>query len=65
MWCAGIDAKAHADIGYGIAAVGTVIPPTLSEFGIFASVDASLDGTLNIDANAAVSFLVKVFERRY
>ncbi len=50
-----VDAKAHADVTYGIVAQGSIVPPKVTEFGLFADFDATLDGTLNVDALASVS----------
>lgn len=50
-------AKAHAVISLGVAAAGTVVPPKLTDFGIFAGLDAQLDGSLVLKGNIAVSFL--------
>ncbi|PSR71292.1 hypothetical protein PHLCEN_2v12806 [Hermanssonia centrifuga] len=60
-----VDAKAHADVTYGIVAQGSIVPPKVTEFGLFADFDATLDGTLNVDALASISLhsgTVKVFE---
>ncbi|KAL0576061.1 hypothetical protein V5O48_005919 [Marasmius crinis-equi] len=45
-------AKAHAVVSVGVAAVGTIIPPKLSEFGVFTGLDADLVGTLRLAGSA-------------
>ncbi|KAK1222410.1 hypothetical protein PQX77_014743 [Marasmius sp. AFHP31] len=45
-------AKAHAVVSIGVAAVGTIIPPKLSEFGVFSNLDADLQGTLRLVGSA-------------
>lgn len=50
-----VSASAVAEISYGIAAVGKLIPPELTEFGIFAGLDAELDGNLKLASTATVS----------
>ncbi|RDB30203.1 hypothetical protein Hypma_010439 [Hypsizygus marmoreus] len=48
-----VTASAHAVISVGVAAVGTIIPPQLTEFGLFAGLDAALQATLGLRGNAA------------
>ncbi len=50
-----VDAKVHVDLTYGVAAQGTLVPPQMTEFGLFADFDATLDGSLSADALASVS----------
>ena len=50
----GVEGKANVAVAYGIAAAGTIIPPWIDDFGIFANLDAQLDGILNVNANANV-----------
>lgn len=50
----GVDAKAVADINYGLAVQGTLVPPKISEFGLVAGFDATIDGVLSVDALASV-----------
>ncbi|ESK93406.1 hypothetical protein Moror_1817 [Moniliophthora roreri MCA 2997] len=47
--------KANAVVSIGIAAAGTIVPPEFSEFGIFAGLDADLQGTLRLVGSASVS----------
>ncbi|KAJ7770742.1 hypothetical protein B0H16DRAFT_1306404 [Mycena metata] len=49
-----VDAKAHAVITLGMSAVGQIIPPALSEFGVFAGLDASMSGTMTLKGSATV-----------
>ena len=51
-----VEAKAQFTVDYGFAAVGSVIPPKLTDFGLFADFDGSLDGILNLNANAGATF---------
>ncbi|KAI0700589.1 hypothetical protein BC835DRAFT_1304043 [Cytidiella melzeri] len=50
-----VDAKAHAVIGYGVIAAGTIVPPQLSNFGLFATLDGSLNGVLTVNASATAT----------
>ncbi|KAI0345976.1 hypothetical protein BDW22DRAFT_936994 [Trametopsis cervina] len=50
-----VNAKAHADIDYGVVASGSIVPPKVSDFGIFADFDAQLSGTVDVDASASVT----------
>uniref|UniRef100_A0A0W0EY52 DUF7223 domain-containing protein n=1 Tax=Moniliophthora roreri TaxID=221103 RepID=A0A0W0EY52_MONRR len=45
--------KANAVVSIGIAAAGTIVPPEFSEFGIFAGLDADLQGTLRLVGSAS------------
>lgn len=49
-----VDAQAHADITFGVVAQGSIVPPKMSSFGLFADFDATLDGTLTVEALASV-----------
>ena len=51
---ADVEAKLNGTVNYGIIAAGTIVPPALSEFGLFANFDATLDGILTIDTTATV-----------
>ncbi|KAJ7042175.1 hypothetical protein C8F04DRAFT_96447 [Mycena alexandri] len=60
-----VDAKAHAVITLGMSAVGQIIPPKLSEFGVFAGLDASMSGTMTLKGSATGSIdsgVVNVFQ---
>lgn len=46
-------AKAHAVISIGVATAGTIVPPNLSEFGLFVGMEATLDGTLSLAGSAS------------
>ncbi|RDB30162.1 hypothetical protein Hypma_012361 [Hypsizygus marmoreus] len=48
-----ITASAYAAITLGVAAVGTIVPPKLTEFGLFAAMDANLQATLGLRGNVA------------
>lgn len=52
---AGVDAIAHADIYYGVVAVGSLVPTNFTDFGVLANFDAFLNGSLTISAQALVS----------
>ncbi|KAG5641231.1 hypothetical protein DXG03_005688 [Asterophora parasitica] len=45
--------NAHADISLGLAAVGTIVPPELTEFGAFVGLDADIRGSVSLVGNAA------------
>lgn len=49
-----VEAKADFEVAYGLAAVGSIIPPEINDFGVFVNVDATLNGILTVDANANV-----------
>lgn len=38
----------------GVAAAGTIVPPKLADFGLFAGMDAQFEGSLEMKGNAAV-----------
>ena len=47
--------KAHAEIVLGVAAVGTLVPPKLTEFGLFAEItQAQIDGILDLKGTVTV-----------
>ncbi|KAK0458142.1 uncharacterized protein EV420DRAFT_1270744 [Desarmillaria tabescens] len=46
-----IAAKAHALATLGVSASGTILPPKIDDFGITASLDATLDGAIDILAD--------------
>ncbi|KAI0087808.1 hypothetical protein BDY19DRAFT_1042228 [Irpex rosettiformis] len=50
-----VNAKAHADINYGVVASGSIVPPKVKDFGIFADFDAQLGGSVDVDAFASIS----------
>ncbi|KAJ7052666.1 hypothetical protein C8F01DRAFT_1261454 [Mycena amicta] len=52
---ADIDANAHAVASVGVAASGTLVPPKLTDFGLITGLTASIDGTLNLNADVAGS----------
>ncbi|KAJ7708197.1 hypothetical protein B0H17DRAFT_1031883 [Mycena rosella] len=61
---ASVDAKAHAVISLGMSAVGKIIPPSLSEFGVFVGLDADLSGSMQLTGSATGSIdtgLIDVF----
>ncbi|KAF7368685.1 hypothetical protein MVEN_00193000 [Mycena venus] len=61
-----VEAKAHAVISLGMTAVGTVIPPKMTAFGVFAGLDADLTGTMTFTGSASGSIdsgVVPVFEQ--
>ena len=43
-------------LNYGLAVAGTIVPPDLTEFALVASLDADLDGALDLDLAASVSY---------
>ncbi|KAJ7347727.1 hypothetical protein DFH08DRAFT_649277, partial [Mycena albidolilacea] len=61
-----VEAKAHAVVSLGMTAVGTVIPPKMTAFGVFAGLDADLTGTMTFTGSASGSVdsgLIPVFEQ--
>jgi hypothetical protein len=52
---ADIETKAHAVIDIGAAAAGTIVPPKLSSFGLYAGLTAELDGKLKLTGSASGS----------
>ncbi len=58
--CAAVEPKAHAVVGFGVVAAGTVVPPKITDFGLYASLDGSLNGTLTVDASASVSSVIVI-----
>jgi len=48
-----VDAQVHATINYGYAAVGKLVPPTLSELALIANLGGTIDGTLDLSASAS------------
>ncbi|KAF8961154.1 hypothetical protein BDZ97DRAFT_1226986 [Flammula alnicola] len=48
-----VDTKAHAVVTLGLAASGTIVPPKVSDFAIIANLNAEIDGTVDIAADAA------------
>ncbi|KAI0092175.1 hypothetical protein BDY19DRAFT_884355 [Irpex rosettiformis] len=50
-----VEPKVHAVVGFGVVAAGTVVPPKVTDFGLFASLDGSLNGTLTLDASASAT----------
>ena len=47
--------KAHAEIILGVAAVGKLVPPKLTEFGLFVEItQAQIDGILGLTGTVAV-----------
>ncbi|KAI0653807.1 hypothetical protein C8Q70DRAFT_1048306 [Cubamyces menziesii] len=47
-----VDLNGNVDgtVNYGVAAKGSILPPSLDEFGLFVGLDATITGTLGIDA---------------
>ncbi|RDB30165.1 hypothetical protein Hypma_012365 [Hypsizygus marmoreus] len=50
---ADVTATSHAVISLGVAAAGTIVPPKLTDFGLFVGMDATLQGTLALKGNVA------------
>ncbi|KAK7457178.1 hypothetical protein VKT23_010477 [Stygiomarasmius scandens] len=50
---ADVVAQAQAVVTLGIAATGSIIPPNLDEFGVFAGLNADLKGTLELVGSAS------------
>ncbi|TDL21237.1 hypothetical protein BD410DRAFT_771726 [Rickenella mellea] len=47
------NAKAHAQVTLGVVAAGTLVPPSITQFATYTGLTASMDGKLNIVADAA------------
>ncbi|KAI0319871.1 hypothetical protein OF83DRAFT_713042 [Amylostereum chailletii] len=47
---------ASAEVGFGVVAAGTLIPPVFSEFAIFAGLNGDINTTLQLAVNAAGTF---------
>ncbi|KAF9069976.1 hypothetical protein BDP27DRAFT_1420414 [Rhodocollybia butyracea] len=52
----GVDGKANALVSVGLAAQGTIVPPDLSDFAITVSMNADIDGSLDLNAGASTTF---------
>ncbi len=50
-----VDAKGHAQVGYGVVATGSLIPPKISDFGLYGNLNGNLNGVLTVNASAQVS----------
>jgi hypothetical protein len=46
--------KADAKLSYGVAAAGTIVPPTLTNFGIAVGLDGGINGIVTFNATAGV-----------
>ncbi|OBZ79357.1 hypothetical protein A0H81_00033 [Grifola frondosa] len=46
-----LDPEIDATITYGVAVAGSLIPPSITEFGLFARLDGTLNGTLSLDSD--------------
>ncbi|KJA17632.1 hypothetical protein HYPSUDRAFT_205982 [Hypholoma sublateritium FD-334 SS-4] len=60
-----VDAKAHAVASIGVAASGTIIPPVISSFAVITGLNANINGTLSLTADASGSIdtgRVQLFE---
>lgn len=51
---ADVNGKVNAVITLGAAASGTIVPPKLDDFGVFAGLDADLSATLTLSGSASV-----------
>ncbi|KAG5638045.1 hypothetical protein H0H81_002165 [Sphagnurus paluster] len=49
---ADLNTNIHAVISLGVAAVGTIVPPQITEFGAFVGLDADLRATLGLKGSA-------------
>ena len=50
-----VEPSINGNVSYGVAAVGSIIPPRLDEFGFFVGLDATVASTLAVDASLTVS----------
>lgn len=51
---AGFKTNIDATVSVGLIAIGTIIPPVITEFAVYAGLDANLLGTLDVLASATV-----------
>ncbi|KAJ3479391.1 hypothetical protein NLI96_g9099 [Meripilus lineatus] len=61
-----VNASAYAQVNFGFAAVGKLVPPKMTQFGIFAGLDATLDGNMKVASTATASIgtgLIPIFEQ--
>lgn len=49
------ETQAHVDVNYGVVSNGSIVPPKVDNFCIFADFDAALDGILDIGAYASIT----------
>ncbi|KAJ4488374.1 hypothetical protein J3R30DRAFT_3279916 [Lentinula aciculospora] len=52
----GVDGKASAQVSLGVAAQGTIVPPSLSDFAVTVGMNAIIDGTLDFNAGVSTTF---------
>ncbi|KAJ7087919.1 hypothetical protein B0H15DRAFT_841726 [Mycena belliarum] len=52
---AGFSTKVHATVSVGLIAVGTIIPPVITQFAVYGGLDGSVLATLELDASATGS----------
>ncbi|KAM6495268.1 hypothetical protein JOM56_009891 [Amanita muscaria] len=61
-----MDAKVHAQVTLGVAASGTITPPSVEDFGVLAMLSADVSGTITLQADVETSILdtgkIKIFE---
>ncbi|KAI0757750.1 hypothetical protein C8Q80DRAFT_1091869 [Daedaleopsis nitida] len=50
-----LDGKVDGQVSYGVVAAGSIIPPKLSEFGLFVGLDSTITGTLGLDTTVTGS----------
>ncbi|KAF9474083.1 hypothetical protein BDN70DRAFT_340803 [Pholiota conissans] len=50
-----VDAKAHAVASIGVAASGTILPPKVESFAVIAGLNAEIDGSVTMAADASGS----------
>ena len=49
-----MEAKAQAQVGYSMSASGSIFPPGVKDVTMSTTLDATMNGILNIDASASV-----------
>ena len=50
-----LNAAVNGNTNYGVVAAGTIVPPKIDQFGLFVNLDATVKGTLSVDATLTVS----------
>ncbi|KAI0271275.1 hypothetical protein BC834DRAFT_966790 [Gloeopeniophorella convolvens] len=51
-----VDANVHAVIQFGVVVSGSIVPPVISEIGIFTGLDGNIDATMKVAATATGQF---------
>ncbi len=52
----GVKRSINGTVDYGAVVMGTIVPPNITAFSLYVGLDATIDGTLNLDASLTVRF---------